>query len=410
MCPPISAASATRPGPDRPPSRGVQRDLVAAPADRAISSRPTSRRRAPTPSSATSGGSSTRSSRWSSTWSSCRSSSTAAGRTTRCSSSPRSCPGSGSSRRSRTAITSVTGAGQADPPDPVPQARAAGVDRVGRGIANFAFGLIPLFGLVAALLPRPPQRTLLLIPAIAAVQFFFNLALAIRLGALNVFYRDVGNVSRHVLRLWFYLSPALYSVDAAARGARRHCRSSAGILLANPWATLFTAYRDVIYYSRMPDWMSLARGAASGSIVCFALPTYAVQAGRAVVRQGPVMVDPRSAQRRRPRRSGGRAGRHRGAGLGVKYSLKFTRKTTLRQLVREHVQAPAAPTTSGRSATSASSSSTASRSAVIGPNGAGKSTLLQVLAGIITPSAGVGRGRRPHLEPADPGRRASTRT
>ena len=51
--------------------------------------------------------------------------------------------------------------------------------------------------------------TILLIPAIAVVQFAFTLAVAILVAAVNVFFRDVGNVARHVLRLWFYLSPAL---------------------------------------------------------------------------------------------------------------------------------------------------------------------------------------------------------
>ena len=51
---------------------------------------------------------------------------------------------------------------------------------------------------------------LVLIPVIAAVQFVFTLALAIVVAAVNVFFRDLGNVLRHVLRLWFYLSPALY--------------------------------------------------------------------------------------------------------------------------------------------------------------------------------------------------------
>ena len=71
--------------------------------------------------------------------------------------------------------------------------------------------MIPLAGADAALLPEPHvARTLLLIPVVAVVQFCFTLAVAIALSALNVFYRDIGNLARHVLRLWFYLSPALY--------------------------------------------------------------------------------------------------------------------------------------------------------------------------------------------------------
>ena len=147
------------------------------------------------------------------------------------------------------------------------------VSSVVAGIINFAFGMIPLLGLILLLYRDRLTATLLLIPAIAAVQFFLNLGLAIGLGALNVFYRDVGNVSRHVLRLWFYLSPALYSIDALQKGTE-HLPILGPLLLLNPWTTLFTAYRDVIYYSRMPNWTGLAE-VLVGSLVLFALLTYA---------------------------------------------------------------------------------------------------------------------------------------
>ena len=81
------------------------------------------------------------------------------------------------------------------------------------GIVNFAFGLIPLFALMLLFFRDRIELTLLLIPAVAAVQLLFNLALTILLAAVNVFYRDVGNLARHVLRLWFYLSPALFSLE-----------------------------------------------------------------------------------------------------------------------------------------------------------------------------------------------------
>ena len=51
------------------------------------------------------------------------------------------------------------------------------------------------------------------------MQFVFSLAVAITLSAANVFYRDIGNLARHVLRIWFYLSPILYSADVILKSA-----------------------------------------------------------------------------------------------------------------------------------------------------------------------------------------------
>ena len=81
------------------------------------------------------------------------------------------------------------------------------------GVVNFAFGLIPLFAMLVLFYRRMLAPWLLLIPVVAVVQLVFYTALAIAVAALNVFYRDIGNVMRHVMRFWFYLSPALYGVD-----------------------------------------------------------------------------------------------------------------------------------------------------------------------------------------------------
>jgi len=74
--------------------------------------------------------------------------------------------------------------------------------------------------------------------------------------------------------------------------------------------------------------------------------------------------------------------------LGVQYNLRFNRKTTLRQSVANVVMRRPPERFWALRHVNVELSHGESL-AVIGPNGAGKSTLLQVLAGIITPSAGV---------------------
>src|SRR5262245_6076917 len=75
-------------------------------------------------------------------------------------------------------------------------------------------------------------------------------------------------------------------------------------------------------------------------------------------------------------------------GLGVKYSLRFTRKTTLRETLMQYLRRTDKPTDFWALQDVSFKLVHGESLAVIGPNGAGKSTLLQVLAGIITPSAG----------------------
>ncbi len=134
------------------------------------------------------------------------------------------------------------------------------------GIANFAFGLIPLFGLLVIFYLSHLSAWILLIPIIAAVQFVFTLALVVVLSAANVFFRDVGNLVRHLLRLWFYLSPALYAAskidEIAAKGG-----IISTLFNLNPWTTLFESYRNVIFYDTAPLWGPLLFVLAASTVL-----------------------------------------------------------------------------------------------------------------------------------------------
>ena len=168
------------------------------------------------------------------------------------------------------AITSVTGADRLIRQIQFPKL-VLPLASAGAGVVNFLFGLIPLAALMLILYRDRLSVALVLIPLIAVVQFFFNVAIAVGLAALNVFYRDVGNLSRHFLRLWFYLSPGLYAIEDL-RNATAGVPVIGQLLLANPFAILFTAYRDVIYYERAPDWAGLG-ALLLGSLVLLSLTT-----------------------------------------------------------------------------------------------------------------------------------------
>ena len=80
------------------------------------------------------------------------------------------------------------------------------------GLPNFAFGLVPLVAMMLIAYPDRISPWLLTIPIIAFVQLLFTLPVVVLLSSSNVFYRDVGNLSRHALSLWWFLSPGLYGI------------------------------------------------------------------------------------------------------------------------------------------------------------------------------------------------------
>jgi len=110
------------------------------------------------------------------------------------------------------------------------------------GTVSFAISLAALAIMYLFFLDRVTPW-LLSIPLIALVQFTFTLGLAMVLSAVNAFYRDVQNLLGHVLRLWFYASPGLWSFDD-------HLTDSPllrTILGVNPMAPILESYRNVIY-------------------------------------------------------------------------------------------------------------------------------------------------------------------
>jgi ABC-type polysaccharide/polyol phosphate export permease len=125
------------------------------------------------------------------------------------------------------------------------------------GVFEFAFGLIPLAGMLLLMYPDRINITLVWIPVVAAVQFVFSFAFGLILSALNVFFRDIGNLARHALRLWFYVSPALYGADTVATLGKTH-PTIEHVMMLNPFYAILNSYRNVIYYGTAPDLAGLA--------------------------------------------------------------------------------------------------------------------------------------------------------
>jgi len=148
------------------------------------------------------------------------------------------------------------------------------------GAVSFVFGLVAL-GLLMLFYPARITPYLLLIPVIAAVQLVFTLACAYLVAAGNVFFRDLGNVETHLLRLWWFLSPGLYSLAVLDElNIFKENPALRTIVGLNPFAILFEAYRKVIYGSAtpvqppgLPDFTSLAV-LLVGSVLFLTFTTY----------------------------------------------------------------------------------------------------------------------------------------
>jgi teichoic acid transport system permease protein len=143
----------------------------------------------------------------------------------------------------------------------------------GRLILNTSFPrvLLPLSSVVGGFrrfLPTIPVY--LVIHVIAGVAFGWAMLLAVPIAALvilmaagfcclvaatQVYFRDLAGFLPHVLRIWLYASPILYTAAEATE------RGLGFLMWLNPMAPLIRAWSSVVDHQEVPDADVLAAGA-----------------------------------------------------------------------------------------------------------------------------------------------------
>ncbi|MBN1827455.1 MAG: ABC transporter permease [Candidatus Eisenbacteria bacterium] len=124
---------------------------------------------------------------------------------------------------------------------------------------NFVFSL-PMLYLVFLIMKVTPSWTILFLPAIMLVQFVLSLGFTLFLASLNVQYRDVHHLLGNILTFWFFLCPVLYPLEKVPGKLRL-------VALVNGMGSLVTAYQDVLFFGRTPDWGLLLLVLAAGVLI-----------------------------------------------------------------------------------------------------------------------------------------------
>jgi len=124
-------------------------------------------------------------------------------------------------------------------------------------IANFVhflFGLPILLFFLIFFGKLSPAALLLPVPLL--VQMVLTLGLALFVSALTVHFRDVQNLLGHILHLWFFSSPIIYSTEDVGP-------TMVQVLRLNPMTHLMKAYHDLLFSGEAV----LHRGLAGTAVV-----------------------------------------------------------------------------------------------------------------------------------------------
>lgn len=115
-------------------------------------------------------------------------------------------------------------------------------------LVNFLLSLVVQFALILILLHLSGDAlrgTTALVPAVILYHTLFNLALALLVSAVNVYFRDTQHLVNVLLSAWFFMSPVMYNL-AFASGIAAKWPLLTHLYMLNPMAGIITAYRALI--------------------------------------------------------------------------------------------------------------------------------------------------------------------
>ncbi len=119
------------------------------------------------------------------------------------------------------------------------------------GMALFNFMIIfALFLVFLLFTDNLPGLTVLFLIPLLAVQVLLAAGLGVILGLLNVFFRDVGQLSAMLLQFWFWATPIVYPVSILPDWSRPW-------MALNPMYHLIQGYQDIFVAHQSPHWPSL---------------------------------------------------------------------------------------------------------------------------------------------------------
>ncbi|MPM16251.1 hypothetical protein SDC9_62629 [bioreactor metagenome] len=113
------------------------------------------------------------------------------------------------------------------------------------------FGIIfALYIIFLVVVGQWPGWAILSFIPLLALQLLFTLGLGVLLGTVNVFFRDVGQLTGVVLQFWFWLTPIVYTIGSLSADAQNAFRY-------NPLQPLITGYQQIFLDGTVPDFSKL---------------------------------------------------------------------------------------------------------------------------------------------------------
>ncbi|MDD6481308.1 MAG: ABC transporter permease [Lachnospiraceae bacterium] len=101
---------------------------------------------------------------------------------------------------------------------------------------------------------------LLCLPIIMLVEYILALGLTMIMSAVTVYLRDMEYILGIITMAWQFLTPVMYSIEQAPEEVQM-------IFKINPMTSVIVAYRDILYYGRVPELGTLLSAVVVGLVM-----------------------------------------------------------------------------------------------------------------------------------------------
>ncbi len=101
--------------------------------------------------------------------------------------------------------------------------------------------------------------TWMFLPVIFIIQYILVLGITMLVSAVTVYFRDLEHILGIIMMAWMYLTPIIYTPNMVPDSFRMYFD-------LNPMTHIVTAYRDILYYGRMPEFSTLISSVVFGIV------------------------------------------------------------------------------------------------------------------------------------------------
>lgn len=100
----------------------------------------------------------------------------------------------------------------------------------------------------------------LCLPVIMAVLYIFALGMCLILSAFTVYFRDLQHIMGIFVTAWYFLTPIIYPITSVPDNYMRY-------FMLNPMTHIIIAFRDVLYYGKVPELSTLLSAFIIGIVI-----------------------------------------------------------------------------------------------------------------------------------------------